>query len=607
MSASRERKKRVEQNSNTQPESAKAKKKISEGWIFAICMISIVVIVIGGMLIYRNYEAHQTVLTVGDYEVEVYEFNYFYREIAAVCDQYQDYLGLDETALDKQKIDSSDLSMMALVGLNTECLADYQPVDGVYDFTWAELIADNAMRNAASAYSVYQAAVAAGYELTAEEQESIDESVAEIKTYADENSMSVDEYIEAVFGRDCDEESYRQYMKVISIASSYPATIEYTAEEMAARDEEAPEDFDAVAFYYYVMDGTTIKAEQDAAAETTEEETEETTEEETVEATEEETAEATEEETAEATEEDTAEATEEDTAEATEEDTAEATEEETEEETEVTDEETTEETEEELTEEQKAELDKLAKEAAEKMAADFDVNADSVAIHADYTREYLESISYTVELPEEAIDWLYGEAKADEVKMFTIEADEELEDDENRYVVIKFISGEDYNTANFLSLTIADDEEDVELEEGEKTAQEKVAEIKASLEADSSEENFRNLILANLDHEDEEGEEHDHSQEGVSENQTRYTLANTSKDVFAWMMLEARAQGDWTMIDMDGQTVFYFYLGEGEGYRHLSIESTMRSEWYTETTEAAIEACGYDKDAAMSAEVRYYS
>ncbi len=555
MSASRERKKRVEMSSIAQPEVKKAKKKISEGWIFAICIVLIAAVVIGFMWFRRYNEAHRTVLSVGDHDVDVCEFNFFYRELAATCDQYKDYIGIDETInLDEQKIDSSDLSMMSLVGLDSSYLNSYEAVDGVYDVTWAQLLANNAMRNAASAYSVYQAAEKAGYELTEEEKDSIDEAVAQIETYADENNMDLDDYIEAVFGRDCDEDGYREYMKVVTVASSYPNSIEYTDAEKTARDEQAPEDFDTVAFYYYVTDGTTVKAELDAAAEAETEAAEDV---------------------------------------------------------EIVEEETEEETEPELTEEEKAELDKQAKEAAEKMAAEFDVNNESVSLHADYTREYLESMSYSVELPEEAFDWLYTEAQPDEVKMFTIEADEEAEDDENRYVVMKFITRDDYNTINHLYLTVADDAEDATLAEGELTAAEKVESIKTALGIEGNEATgvdegaFRVQIEKNLDHDHEEGEEHDHSNEGVAENQTRYSFTS-SVELYNWMMSADRKAGDCYVSDQDGQTVFYFYQGQGEAYRDLSITSTLRSEWYTEITEAAIEACAYDEEAALKAEVAFY-
>lgn len=599
MSASRERKMRVEQNSLAQPEKKKTK-KLSEGWIFAITMILVLAVAIGGIMLYNHCRDHATVLTVGDYEVEAYEFNYFYRELAASCDQYASYLGIDTTvALTEQKVDSSDLSLTGLLGLDTTCLDSLSPVDGVYDYTWAQLISYNAMKNAASAYAVYQEAEKVGYQLDAESVESIDSSIAEIKTYADENGVSVDEYIEAVFGRGCDEESYRHYMKVVSTASAYPSTIEYTVAEKAERDAQNPADFDNVAFYYYINNASTIKTAEEAAAE--EEAAENATDEATDEATD-----VVAESTEEVTEENTEDVSEEqETSEETSGDEAE----------EPSEDETTEEAAE-TEEEAAARRDAEAKAAAEKMAAQFDSDADDVSIYADYTRKNLEDSAGAIVLPEEALDWLFGEAVEGEVKMFTVEADAETEGDENDYVVVKFINRDNYFTANYLSITIADDAETTEeetaegeetTEETEKSAAEKIAEIKASLEADPSEENFREWILANLDHEHEEGEEHDHSAEGLTEDATRYSIANTSKELFNWLMLEERKAGDWTVIEMDGQTVFYFYLEQGQDYRDMCIENTLLNEWYEELTTNAIANCGYDADAVPeNTNIKFY-
>ncbi len=549
MSASRERKKRVAQNAASQPEVKKEKKKLSEGWIFAICIILVVALVFGGIFLYRHYQAHRTVLTVGDHEVEVYEFNYFYRDLAASVDSYATYFGIDNTKpLDEQKVASASLSMAGLFGINTTCLEGKEVVDGAYNVTWAELLSDNAMRNAASAYAVYQEATKAGFQLDEEDYAEFDTIIAEIKTYADLNAMSVDEYIEEVFGRGCDEESYRHYLEVTHTASHYPETLTYTAEELAARYDEAPEEFDTVAFYYYATDASTIQAKLEAEAAEGEDETAEG-----------------------------------------EDETAEG--------------------ETEAVEGEKEKLDLLAKDAAEAMAKEFNIDDDGVKVYADYNRQYLEEMLYSVRMPEEAVTWLYEEAVADEVKMFTIEEDPEVEDDETLYVVLKFITNENYNTYNYISITVADDAEDAELAEGEKTAEEKVAEIKASLEADPSEENFRALVLANLDHTHAEGEEHDHdhSNEGVAENQSRYSFTSVSKELYAWMTIEPRATGDWTMIELEGKTVFYFYLGEGENYNDICVENTLLNEWYTELTEAAIAACDYDKDAALAAKVGFYS
>ncbi len=446
-----------------------------------------------------------SVLTIGDHHVTASEFNYFYHDVAANHTQYASYLGIDtETPLTEQKIKVDNLSFTGILGITTTCLDSLTPVDGVYDFTWAELLSDNAMRNAASAYAVYQEAEKAGFSLDAEALASIDSSVAELKTYADRNSISVDEYIETVFGRGCDEEGYRQYMKVINTASAYPDAITYTQEEKDACYLQNPADFDTVAFYYYINNASTIKFEEEISMDVATDETE-----------------------------------------------AEAT----------------------------ARRDAAAKEAAEQMAAEFDVNDENVAIHADYTREYLEVMLTSIKMPDEAVDWLFDEATEGEIKMFTMEDETE----ELNYVVIRFITREDYNTKNYLSITISDDEE---------TANDTIAEIKASLESDPSEENFRNLIASQLEY-----DFYARSFGGEYENQTRCTAGYNSKALFTWLMLEDRSYGDWTMINTDYDTSFYFYLGEGQSYCDMCIEATLLNEWYENLTENAIVSCNYDANA----------
>ena len=69
MSASRERKKRVEVEQS--PAAPKTKKKLSQGWVYAIVVIAVTVLVFGGMFANRAAEGNATVLTVGDYDLYV--------------------------------------------------------------------------------------------------------------------------------------------------------------------------------------------------------------------------------------------------------------------------------------------------------------------------------------------------------------------------------------------------------------------------------------------------------------------------------------------------------------------------------------------------------
>lgn len=518
MSASRERKKRVEQTAVEQP--VAKKKKLSEGWIFTISIV-LVLAIAAGVLLVRNYkQSHDVILTVGSHEVDGEEFSYFYCSLVNNLYSYASYYGIDtEASLEDQKVSSTGAYMAyALSGMDVSYLDDKTTDDSsYYDVTWAELLTDAAMRNAASAYSVYQAATEAGYTLDEEALAEIEEAIESIKTYAATYGVSVDEYIESAFGRDCNEAGYRQYLTVTEVASHYPYTLEYSDAELAARYEQAPEEFDTVAFYYYTVSASTV--DTDSAEDETED----------------------------------------------------------------------------------AETDELAKAAANAMAENFDVTDDDVKIYADYTREYVESY---LSIDKEVIDWLFDEAEEGEVKLFAIEpeADEESEDadeGETTYVVAKFLSREDYNAYNYITITVEDDAEDVELEEGELSSAEMVAKIKAALEEDGSEENFRAQVLVSIGHEEEEDSDHDHSEEGVTEDASRYSLANASKELFQWLAVDGAEVGTWKMVELDGSTVFYFFLGQGESYRDLCVENTLLNEWYTELTEAAIANCGFDRKAAL--------
>ena len=267
MSASRKKKIRKEQDSLKEQEPKKKTKKLSEGWIFAICMVAIVIVVFGGMFIYKNSQANKTVLTVGDHDVEVREFNYFYRELAAGCDSYSQYIGIEkDVPLNQQKVEEKDLGMLPMLGISTDCLKDLEPVDGVYDYTWAQLVAYNAMRNAASTYAVYQEAVKAGYELSEEDKASIDEALEMVALYADQNNMSTSDYLSRVFGNGCNEKNYRQYLEVVNTANRYPTTLEYTDEERAARYDKEPEKFDTADFYYYSASASAFEPVKDENA-----------------------------------------------------------------------------------------------------------------------------------------------------------------------------------------------------------------------------------------------------------------------------------------------------------------------------------------------------
>lgn len=274
MSASRERKKRMEKG--TVPASVpQKKKKLSEGWILAICVVLIVALVFGGVLGFRAYQRNRTVLTVGNHDVTVSEFNFFYYNRAYSVANYASTFGIDTSvSLKEQNVTTNALTYLPFMGYDTSYFKDYTANEaGVYeDVTWAQYLAALTKDTIVQAYAIYNEAMAAGYTLDADDQKEIDDEIATLELQAVTQGESLDGMLSRVFGSGCDEEGYRSYMTVIHVASHYPETLKYTDEQIAARYEESPENFDIVSFYLYTTKASDYaeKDEEGNAAEPTE-------------------------------------------------------------------------------------------------------------------------------------------------------------------------------------------------------------------------------------------------------------------------------------------------------------------------------------------------
>ena len=236
-----------------EPKMKKNKKKLSGGWLLAICVVLVLALVFGGIFGYRAYQRNRTVLTVGSHEIKVSEFNFFYYNTVSSFSSYANYVGIDTTKpVDKQNVTTAAVNYLPLFGVETSYFTDLQANEaGEYDITWAQLFASTAKDTAVQTYAIYNEAVAAGYTLDAQELAEIDEEIASLETLAASQGETADEMIARVFGNGCDKEGYRNYMIVSHTASHYPASLSYTEEEINARYEESKETFDVVSFYLY--------------------------------------------------------------------------------------------------------------------------------------------------------------------------------------------------------------------------------------------------------------------------------------------------------------------------------------------------------------------
>ena len=254
MSASRERKKRAVEVNEPAAAPQKKKKKLSEGWVFAISIILVLAIVFGGLFTYRAVQRNQTVLTAGGHDVSVKEFNYFYYSLVSNIGNYASYLNIQSgTGLADQYVSTSASTFLGLFGLSTDYLSTVESTDEYYSVTWAQFLAHSAMENAASVYGVCAEAEKNGYTLDEDELAEIDETIETLSGYAKNAGYSVNKYIELLFGTGCNESGYREYLKATEIASHYPQSLTYTDDEIAARYEESPETFDKATYYSYTV------------------------------------------------------------------------------------------------------------------------------------------------------------------------------------------------------------------------------------------------------------------------------------------------------------------------------------------------------------------
>lgn len=248
MSASRERKKRIaasEQAAVPAKDTKKKKKKWNETIIFAIVVILIPVLVFGIIFGVQTYWRSATVLTVGNHEVSTAQFNYFYR--SAVNTMYSNYG-----------------SYISLLGIDSATPLDEQAyVSGDQYETWADYFIDSAKTSAVNLYAVYDAAVAAGFTLDEEAQAEIDTEISNLNVYATLYGMEVDDYVEAIYGKGCDLESYRKYLELTQTHDAYIQSLQYTDEELTARYEQDTTEFDTVSYDVYTVRASEFSDETD--------------------------------------------------------------------------------------------------------------------------------------------------------------------------------------------------------------------------------------------------------------------------------------------------------------------------------------------------------
>ena len=223
-------------------EQKEAKKlKIYTG-IFAVGMALLVVVAawigikgIGNIIANSGLRERRTAaLTVGGHELSNAELNYFY--VDAVNNFYQNYG-----------------SYASLFGLDTTAPLNEQVTDEETGSTWADDFLASAEENAKAVYALADEAKAQGYTLSEEDQESIDQTMDTMALYGSYYGYSdVEDYLKALYGNGATEKTFRSYLELTVLASSYQSyySDSLTYDDAALREAEADNYAEYSAFSY---------------------------------------------------------------------------------------------------------------------------------------------------------------------------------------------------------------------------------------------------------------------------------------------------------------------------------------------------------------------
>ena len=211
------------------------KKKI---WI-TVGVIALVAIIAVSFFTSPAFLRTKTAGTVGGTKVSAAELNHYYIDaVNNFLGNYGDYV--------------------SMFGLDTTKALDEQYYNETEKQTWSDYFLDSATTSAQNMYAVYNAAKAEGKTLSAEGKASIDAAVDNMAMYATLYGFgSADAYIAAVYGSGCNEDTFRHYAEVQTIAgefaNDYNESLTYDEGAIRAEDEANAKTYSSYSYNYYYL------------------------------------------------------------------------------------------------------------------------------------------------------------------------------------------------------------------------------------------------------------------------------------------------------------------------------------------------------------------
>lgn len=221
MSASDKKKLRKEQVAaaltEKQLQEQREAKKLKTYTIAFVTAIALVFFIAVGVLVGRGvtqsgvFEKNTTAANINGKDLNTVEMNYYYND--AVNNLYSEWY--------ESYSDSTSTYLQYLLGLDVTKPLNEQ-TNTEEDILWSEYFLNEALEQAKSDYALEALALAEDYTMTEDEQESVDNIISNLNTYATlYGYSSADKYLQAMYGYGSNTKSYEEYCRRSALASSY--------------------------------------------------------------------------------------------------------------------------------------------------------------------------------------------------------------------------------------------------------------------------------------------------------------------------------------------------------------------------------------------------
>ena len=251
MSASNKKKLRKEQyaaqlteKQQQEQKETKQLKAYTTAFVAILAAVVLIAAITFGITTYNNSgipQRNTNALTIGEHTLNNVDLGYFYTNIISTefNNMYNTY--------------GENTSFYAMLTMNLDIT---KPLNKQYyseDVTFAEHYTQLAIDKAVSAYNFYDMAVAAGHTLSEDEQKELDSTIGIIELYAELGGYkNPTAYLQDMYGKAADEESYRRYSEVNALAQSYQRkyydNLSYTDEELDAYNEAHYNDYSTFSY-----------------------------------------------------------------------------------------------------------------------------------------------------------------------------------------------------------------------------------------------------------------------------------------------------------------------------------------------------------------------